>query len=190
MSRATDSREVLIAEALGDFGQLLDRIEAVTPSLHQTRDELEFTATRLLNSVEPFQTRIVTMALEAQNRAVTHIAQQATLAARKTFDEQVRAMQTSARSIFHDEVVPPLRRLQAELQDAIKEAHRPWDLWLTHAATAVMAASCTWMLLVYLALPRTAAETKPPVSAVSPGYVEPAARPELVPHPEKARVRK
>lgn len=190
MTRATDSREVLIAEALGDFGKLLDRIDAVRPALNQTRDELEFTATRLLDSVEPFQGRVLAMGRETQDKAVAHIAEQATLAARKTFDEQVRAMQTSARSIFQDEVGPPLRRLQGELQNAIKEAHRPWDLWWTHAATAVTAASCTWMLLVYLALPTNAAETKPPVSAVSPGCAEPVARPEPAARPEKGRAQK
>jgi hypothetical protein len=183
MGRPSDTREVLIAEALGDFVKVLDRIDAVTPTLQETCGQLEFTATRLLGSVEPFQTRIGTMALETQNRAVAHIVQQANLVARKTLDEQTRAMQESARRIFNDEVVPPLHRLASELRQAHVRAQSPWEVWLTHAAAAITAASCTCMLLMYLA-PERAAETKPIASAPSPGCAEPPAR------PEKARVRR
>ena len=41
MGRPSDTREVLIAEALGDFVKVLDRIDAVTPTLKEARDELE-----------------------------------------------------------------------------------------------------------------------------------------------------
>lgn len=183
MGRPSDTREVLIAEALGDFAKVLDRIDAVTPTLKEARDELEFTTAKLLGSVEPFQARIVTMALETQDRAVGHITQQANLVARKTFDEQTRVMQESARRIFNDEVVPPLHRVASELRQANLRMQPSWEVWLTHAAAAVTAASCTLMLMVYLA-PVRAAETKPVPSAASPGCAEPAAR------PEKAHVRK
>ena len=183
MGRPGDTREVLIAEPLGDFVKVLDRIDAVTPTLKKARDELEFTAARLLGGVEPFQARIVTMALETQDRAVARITQQANLVARKTFDEQTRAMQESARKIFNDEVVPPLHRIAGELRQANLRVQRPSEVWLTHAAAAVTAASCTCMLMIYLA-PVGAAETKPVASVASPGCAEPA------PRPEKARVRK
>lgn len=104
MGRASDTREVLIAEALGDFVELLDRIEAVTPKLETSGSRLEATADRLLGNIEPFQKRIVERALEVQNQAVTHIAEQANLVMRKTAIEQTAAMQESARQIFKDEV--------------------------------------------------------------------------------------
>jgi len=183
MGRPSDTREVLIAEALGDFVKVLDRIDAVTPTLKEARDELEVAAARLLGSVEPFQRRIVTMAAETQNRAVAHIVQQVNIVARKTLDEQTCAMQESARKIFNDEVVPPLQRVAGELRQAKLRAQPAWEVWLTHAAAAVTAASCTAAFLMYL-VPVSAAETKPVASAPSPGCPEPAAR------PEKARVRK
>jgi hypothetical protein len=183
MGRPGDTREALIAEALGDFVKVLDRIDNVTPTLNQARDELEHTAAKLLGSVQPFRERVVTMALDTQNRAVMHITQQANLVARTTLDEQTRAMRESARRIFNDEVGPPLRQVASELHRANQRGQRPWDVWLTHAATAVTAASCTWLLLVYLA-PAHADETKPAASAVAPDCAAPAAR------PEKARVRK
>ena len=123
--------------------KVLDRIDAVTPTLKEARDELEFAAARLLGSVEPFQTRIVTRAIETQERAVAHIVQQANLVARKTVDEQTRAMQEAARKIFNDEVVPPLHRVAGELRQAKLRAQPAWEGWLTHAAAAVTAASCT-----------------------------------------------
>lgn len=183
MGRPSDTREVLIAEALGDFVKVLDRIDAVTPTLQETCGQLEFTATRLLGSVEPFQTRIGKMALETQNRAVAHIVQHANLVAKKTLDEQTCAMQESARKIFNDEVVPPLNRVAGELRQAKLLEHPPWEAWLTHAAAAVTAASCTGLLMVYLT-PVSVAATAPVASAAPPGCAEPA------PRPEKTRARK
>ena len=43
MNRVSDQREALIAEALGDFVKLLDRIEAVRPRLEQTTSRMERT---------------------------------------------------------------------------------------------------------------------------------------------------
>jgi putative lipoic acid-binding regulatory protein len=177
MSRVSDTREALIAEALGDFAKVLDRIDAVTPTLKEARDELEFTAARLLGNIEPFQTRIVTRAIETQEQAVAHIVQQANLVARKTVDEQTRAMQEAARRIFNDEVVPPLHRVASELRQAHQRVRPSWEGWLTHATVAVTAASCTWMLMVYLA-PVSAAEAKAVSNAPSPGCAQPAVRPE------------
>jgi len=183
MGRPSDSREVLIAEALGDFAKLFARIDAVMPTLDKACGQLELTATRLLDNVEPFQRRIATMACETQNRAVAHIVEQANLVARKTVDEQIRAMQDSARRIFEAEVVPPLRRVAGELRQANLRAQPAWEAWLTHVAAAVTGACCAGVLLMNL-LPVKAPETPPVASAASPGCAEPA------PRPEKPRARK
>ena len=47
MGRPSDTREVLIAEALGDFVKVLDRIDAVKPTLEKSCSDLKFTADRL-----------------------------------------------------------------------------------------------------------------------------------------------
>lgn len=183
MGRASDTREVLIAEALGDFVKVLDRIEAVTPSLENSCSRLELTADRLLVNIEPFQKRIIEMALETQNRADAHIVEQANRVMRKTVVEQTAAMQESARRIVMDEVVPSLDRVAGQVREANLREQPTWTTWLTHAAAAVSAASCTCVLMVYLA-PTNAAETRPAISAPSPGCAVPA------PPPLKARDRR
>ena len=176
MGRPGDTREVLIAEALGDFVKVLDRIDAVKPTLEKSCSDLKFTADRLLGSIEPFQKRIVGLALETQDRTLGHIAEQANLVARNTAVEQIAAMQESARRIFKDEVVPPLDRVASQLQEANLREPPSWQAWLTHAAAAVSAASCTCVLMVYFA-PSGAAETRPATNAPAPGCAVPAPPP-------------
>ena len=169
MSRPSGAREVLIAEALGDFVDLLDRIDSVTPTLENSCRRLEAAADRLLGNIEPFQKRIVDRALEAQDHAVAHIAEQANLVMQKTGVEQIAAMQESARRIFKDEVGPPLGRVAGQLRDANLRKQPWWESWLTHAAAAVSAASCTYALMAYLT-PTGAAETRPVTSVPSPDF--------------------
>ena len=177
MGRPSDAREVLIAEALGDFATLLACIDAVTPTLAQTCDRMEFMADKLLGSVEPFTKRVATMACETQNRAVAKIAEQAKVVARNTVDEQISAMQHSARRIFNDEVVPPLHRIAGELRHANLRTHPARASWLTHSAAAVTGAWCAGALLMYL-VPAKAPETQSVASAPAPGCVAPATAPE------------
>ena len=176
MGRASDTREVLIAEALGDFATLLARIDAVTPTLEQTCERMELMADKLLGSVYPFTRRVATMACETQNRAVAKIAEQAKVVARNTVDEQISAMQHSARRIFNDEFIPPLRQVAGELRQARLRTHPAWATWLTHSAAAVMGAWCAGVLLMYL-VPVKAPETQPVASVPAPGCVAPAPGP-------------
>ena len=177
MGRAISSREVLIAEALGDFVELLDRIDGVTPMLENSCSQLEATADRLLGNIEIFQKRIVENALDTQNRAVAHIAEQANLVMRKAAVEQIAAMQESARQIFKDEVGPPLVRVAGQLREA-NLRKPPWrEVWLTHAAVAVGTASCTFALMAYVGS-TSAAVTPRPVTSVPPaGFAGPAQPP-------------
>ena len=176
MGRASDTREVLIAEALGDFVKVLDRIEAVKPTLEKSCGELRFTTDRLLGSLEPFQKRMVAMAVETQDRIVGNIIRQANHAVRNSVDAEIRAMQESARRLFEDGVGPPLYRVAAELRSANLRKEPAWTPWLTHASAAICAASCTYMLMLFL-LPTGAAETRPVTNALSPGFAQPAPPP-------------
>lgn len=183
MGRASDSREVLIAEALGDFVKVLDRIDAVKPTLEKSCSELRFTADRLLGNLDPLQKRIVGSALEIQDRTLGHITQQADFVVRNTATEQVAAMQASARRIFKDEIGPSLDRVASQLREANLREQRWWKAWLTHAAAAVSAASSTCLLMLFLA-PTGAAETQASANAPSPVCAVSA------PPPVKARDRR
>ena len=176
MGRASDTREVLIAEALGDFVKVLDRIEAVKPTLEKSCDDLKFTAERLMGSIKPFQDRIGASALQTQDRTLGHITQQANLVSHRTAVEQIAAMQEAARRIFKEEVVPPLERIAGDLREANLRVQPPSKTWLTHAAAAVSAASCACLLTLYL-VPSGAAETRLATNAPSPDCAQPALPP-------------
>jgi hypothetical protein len=183
MGRPTDFREALIAEALGDFVKVLDRIDAVKPTLDRSCSDLKITADRLLGNIDPFQKRIVAMALQTQERTLEHIAQRATLVVRNTAVEQIAAMQESARRIFKDEVGPSLERVARQLREANLREQPSWKALLTHAAAAVSAASCTFALMTYLA-PTGAAQALSVINAPSLGCAE------AVPPALKARDRR
>jgi hypothetical protein len=73
--------------------------------------------------------------------------------ARSSLDAQTRAMEEAARMLFRTEVGPALQRVAVPLQHLADLAHRgarPWEHWLTHAATAVAASALTWMLAAWL----------------------------------------
>jgi hypothetical protein len=147
MGRAADHREVLIAEALGDFVKVLDRIDAATPKLEHACARLEATVTVLRGSIEPFQKRIAEDALKMQNQTLARIAEQSKPIVRVLFDEETKAMVGAARAVFISEVIPPLRQLTTELQDAVQAAHRPWERWLLHATTCLGAVIVTAVVL-------------------------------------------
>ena len=63
--------------------------------------------------------------------------------------EVYMADKQSPDNIINSEVGPPLRQLAATLKDVVERAHRPWDAWLTHAATAVVSGICSAVLVIY-----------------------------------------
>ena len=63
---------------------------------------------------------------------------------------QTEAMTLSARAIIDKEVGPPLRQLARNLERLLADTRRPWDTWLSHAATAMASAICSAMLVLYV----------------------------------------
>jgi hypothetical protein len=177
MSRAADHREALIAEALGDFVKVLDRIDAATPKLDHACARLEATVTVLRGSIEPFQKRIVEDALNMQNQTLATIAEQSKPLVKVLFDEETKAMAEAARAVFMSEVIPPLRRLTTELQDAVHAAHHPWEGWFLHAATVLAAVTITVVVLDWpppakVATPEPSATVEAQAPAPSPSRPE------------------
>jgi hypothetical protein len=149
MSGTSSAREALIAEALGEMAELLDRLEAVAPALDASRLALINASTELAGQVTAFESRMAGVTENAKTQAVKHIARRTDELARGTLDAQKQAMEEAARMLFRTEVGPALQRVAAPLQHLADLAHRgarPWDSWLTHAATAAVSAALTWML--------------------------------------------
>jgi hypothetical protein len=56
-------------------------------------------------------------------------------------------MSSAARLAFSTQVDVNLARLNKSLHELLHRVDRPWDLWLTHAATAAVSAAITWWIV-------------------------------------------
>ena len=84
---------------------------------------------------------------KAQSKAVEHIIRRTGEAAAVSIESQTRTMNAAARLAFSAQVDSNLARLTASLQKVLQRVDRPWDLWLTHAATAAVSAAVTWWVV-------------------------------------------
>jgi hypothetical protein len=153
MNTLSTAREAFITEALGEVATLLDRVEAVSPALDTSRLALISASTELAHQVMSFESRMAVITENAKVQAVKHIAHRTDEIARGSVEAQTRAMEEAARALFRAEVGPSIQRLIMPLQQLADLAHRgarPWEHWLTHAATAAVASALTWLLAAWL----------------------------------------
>lgn len=146
MNQPTTVREALIAEALGDIAHLLDRVESLTSATDSRRLALEQASAQLDARLGAFGAGMSSLTHQAKTKAVEHILQRTGEAARQTVEAQTRAMEEAARLAFEAQVEPMLARINASFRQIAHRVDRPWDLWLTHAATAAVSAVFTWLL--------------------------------------------
>lgn len=147
MSEPTTAREALIVEALGEVALLLDRIESLTSSMEVGRLELANASAHLDSRLKAFEVGTASVAQQVQVEAIEHIIRRTGKATSDSIELQARAMNAAARLAFSAEVDSNLARLTHTLQRVLHRVERPWDLWLTHAATAAVSAAFTWWVV-------------------------------------------
>jgi hypothetical protein len=152
MNRPTTAREALIVEALGDVARLLDRVESLQSSMDAARLALVKENAALGNRLNSFATGMSSITQQAKIKAVEHIVQRTNDATRQSIDAQTRAMNVAARLAFTEQLTPTLARLTVSLQQLVQRVDRPWELWVTHAATAASSAALTWFVASSFAL--------------------------------------
>lgn len=152
MNRPTTAREALIAEALGDVAQLVDRVEALAPAMDETRQALDQASAGLARQAETFERKMSALAENAQTQAVRHIARRTDALTRESMDTQSQAMADAARALFATEIHPALQHLALPLRQMVARLDRPWLTWLSHAATAVVASLLTSAVILYFGL--------------------------------------
>lgn len=153
MSGPSTAREAFIVETLGEVAALLDRVEAVAPALDISRLALIDASTALAGQVAAYERRMAGITENAKVQAVKHIARRTDELARSSLDAQTRAMEEAARTLFRTEVGPALQRVALplrQLTELARRGARPWQHWLTHAATAVLASALTLALAAWL----------------------------------------
>ena len=150
MNQPTTAREALIAEALGDIAHLLDRVESLTSAMDSRRLALEQASAQLDARLGAFDGGMSSLTHQAKTKAVEHILLRTGEVARQTVEAQTRAMEEAARLAFAAQVEPMLARINASFGQIAHRVDRPWDLWLTHAATAAVSAVFTWLLTLII----------------------------------------
>ena len=150
MDRPGTAREALIAEAIGDVARLLDRAEALQRAMLESSQALVEARAQLADQLAAFEIHVAALTEKAKVQAVKHILVRTDEAARRSVDTQTRAMAEAAHTLFKAEIEPALERLAMPLQRLVRKVDRPWEQWLTHAATAGVASVATWVLAAYL----------------------------------------
>lgn len=147
MSDPATAREALIVEALGEVALLLDRVESLTSSMEVGRLGLANASAELDSRLKAFELRTASVAQQVQVKAIEHIVRRTGRATSDSIELQARAMNVAARLAFSTEVDSNLARLTRLLQQILHRVDRPWDLWLTHAATVAVSAAFTWWVV-------------------------------------------
>jgi hypothetical protein len=150
MSDPTTAREALIAAAIGDVARLLDRVDAMAPTLDKACRALQLANTGLRQDLGEFERRMAAATERAKTEAARYIAARTDEAARRSIDQQSRAMADAARLAFGAELGATMQRLRATLQPLVEWQQRRWQTWLTHAAAAAAGSAVTWALTVWL----------------------------------------
>jgi hypothetical protein len=147
MTGINTAREALIVEALGDVARLLDRVDTLSSSMEAGRLALANANAQLSDRLKAFEAEIASLTQQAKVRVVEHVVRRTNEAARESIETQARAMNAAARLAFSSQVDSNLARLTTTLQQIIRRVDRPWNLWLTRAATAAVSAGITWSVV-------------------------------------------
>ena len=153
MNDLVTAREELMAVAIGQLGELLDRMDTLAPKLDASQLALTLVSSELAEQVAAYETRMADITENAKLQAVKHIARRADEMARGTVEAQTRAMEGAARVVFRNEVGPALQRVTLPLQEVAalaRRGSRPWEWWLLHAATAVLSSAISWGIAAWL----------------------------------------
>jgi len=143
-------REALLIEAIAEMGTVLDRVAMLIPALEASQRQAEEAHGKIAVQVSTLEVRMAASGETVKTNAVNFIAQRTGQATQQSIELHLRAMQEAARTLFLKELGPSLQSLVQPLlrvQEVVRQHARPWDTWLTHAATAAAASVCTWLVM-------------------------------------------
>lgn len=193
MDRATNLREALLADALGDLHKLLDRADKLVPAideackaLEESREALVITARGMAAEGEAVKRRTLAEAEDTKKTTLRYLGDNTKQLVAELVIRQSKAMSDTARSLVEKEVGPKLRDMAARLEKQADRANDPWRDWLAHAGTGVLSAVCVatvFLLLDHLPVPGGRPES---LDAAPPALQSPAPEPTASPMPLSA----
>lgn len=148
MNSASTAREALIAEALGEVGALIDRVEALVPAV----DDLGQTAWRayenLIDRINRFENQVQNMINDAESEALRRILRRAEDITRQSLETQAQAMKATARELFRTEFDPATSRVLTQMQVLAQKRVSTRLVWI-YCLMAFLAGAGLMALLIY-----------------------------------------
>lgn len=149
MKPASTAREALIVEAIGEVAALLDRVEALGPTIDKSRQASVKASAQLTAELRAFDRSLAAVSATARTQVVQHIVKQTEEAARRAQELQSTAIAEAAQQVFRSEVQQGMQHLARAMQAVNATKPSLWEAWLTHATTAAVASAVTWLLVAW-----------------------------------------
>ncbi len=149
MNRSTTAQEALVAELIGDLAKLIKRAESFATTLDNAKEELRDAAFLLDSRVEPFRHALNAEVGKVKDIAIKAFIRQTNEIAEREQMTMSRAMSDAARDLVGREVIIPLRQLVLTLDNLIHKTTRPWEVWSVNAATAIVSALASGLLVFH-----------------------------------------
>lgn len=153
MNAPATAREALVAEAIGDAAQLLDRIEKLLPALDGARIALTNADAALVVRIEALEKRMASIIATTTTETVEHLALQARLMAVRSVESQRVAMADVARRLFGEQIEPAMTRLAASLDGRCGRLAGARRRWPWYVVTALAASMATWVVALIVLRP-------------------------------------
>ena len=142
--RPNTTREILIAEVLGELDGLLARVEALPDKVASSERRMAVTVDALAGASDQYRMAVTAFNEEAKRDLTEYLERKASQIAAKTVEEQRAAMQESARLAFRSEASDKAASRGSALGHAAKEIKQArWSRLFEHALTALLTSMLT-----------------------------------------------
>jgi hypothetical protein len=144
------AREALLIEAIGDVANLIESVDRLTSVIQEKGRAFDRANAGLHDSLTRFEAEIISLSENAKVQTVKHILARTDEATRKGIDTQAQAMTKAATQLFDSRVDPRLQQLARVIAHQVDRLGRPWERWLTNAATALASSVATLAVVAHL----------------------------------------
>lgn len=148
MNSASTAREALIAEALGEVGTLIDRLEALVPAMNESGQTAWRAYENLVERINRFDNQVQNTLNEAESEALRRILRHAEDITRQSLETQAMAMKTTARELLRTEFDPATARVLAQMQELAQRRTSTRMVWI-YCLTAFFAGANLMELLFH-----------------------------------------
>ena len=150
MSTPTTAREALLADAIGELGQMVVQVQELVGTMESTRSAIATAQVQLAQQIDEFQatneSQLRALVDGAKTHVVKHIAAHAEAAATRTAEAQIRAIRDAAQACFQSEVDRAVVRLAGQLRGIGQPQTGASERWLVPIAAAALASALTWIV--------------------------------------------